>query len=122
MSESSTSGTQHTVPIALVSQLTQLVKRWDVRPADLMAAVGLEERILEDPFLRIPVPTMCALLEHGRTMTREPGLGYSLGLHTRATLYGYLGFAGLAASTVGDAINLGLQFAPLFSTALAADL
>jgi AraC-like DNA-binding protein len=122
MSESSTSGHQHTVPIALVSQLTQLVKRWDVRPADLMAAVGLEERILEDPFLRIPVPTMCALLEQARTMTGEPGLGYYLGLHTRATLYGYLGFAALSASTVGDAVNLGLQFAPLFSTALAADL
>jgi AraC-like DNA-binding protein len=122
MSETSTSGQRHTVPIGLVSQLTQLVKRWDVRPSDLMAAVGLEERILEDPFLRIPVPTMCALLDRARTMTGEPGLGYFLGLHTRATLYGYVGFAALAASTVGDAINLGLQFAPIFSTALAADL
>jgi AraC-like DNA-binding protein len=122
MSETSTSGQRHTVPIGLVSQLTQLVKRWDVSPSRLMAAVGLEERILEDPFLRIPVSTMCALLEQARTMTGEPGLGYYLGLHTRATLYGYLGFAMLSASTVGDALNLALQFAPIFSTALAVDL
>lgn len=122
MSEPSTSGQRHTVPIGLVSQLTQLVKRWSVRPSDLMAAVGLEERIVEDPFLRIPVSTMCALLQQARTMTGEPGLGYYLGLQTRATLYGYLGFAGLSASTVGDALNLALQFASIFSTALAVDL
>jgi AraC-like DNA-binding protein len=108
--------------MGLVSQLTQLVKRWNVRPSQLMAAVGLEERILEDPFLRVPVSTMCALLEQARSMTGEPGLGYYLGLQTRATLYGYLGFAGLSASTVGDALNLAVQFAPIFSTALALDL
>jgi AraC-like DNA-binding protein len=65
---------------------------------------------------------MCKLLERARARTGEPGLGYYLGLDTRATLYGAIGFAGLAAATVGDAIKLGLQYAPLFSTALAMDL
>jgi AraC-like DNA-binding protein len=113
---------EHTVPIALVIQLVGLVKRWNVSAADVLSAVGMDEKALEDPFARLPVPTMCALLERARTLTAEPGLGYYLGLQTRATLYGYLGFAFLSSLTVRDALKLALQFAPIFSTALAMDL
>jgi AraC-like DNA-binding protein len=116
------SASEHTVPIALVSQLVNLVKRWDIRPAELLSAGRMTEKALDDPSARVPVPTMCALLERARTLTEEPGLGYFLGLQTRVTLYGYLGFAMLSASTIGDALKVCLQFAPIFSTALAIDL
>jgi AraC-like DNA-binding protein len=122
MSRSSPPEALHTVPIALVSQLANVAQRWDVPAADLLGAAGLGEEQLTDPFERIPVTTMCELLERARARTGEPGLGYYLGLDSRATLYGAIGFAGLAAATVGDAINLGLTFAPLFSTALAVEL
>jgi AraC-like DNA-binding protein len=65
---------------------------------------------------------MCALLERARDLTGEPGLGYYLGLQTRATLYGYLGFAALSAARLGDALALAVEYAPIFSTALAIDL
>ncbi|HLK41015.1 MAG TPA: AraC family transcriptional regulator ligand-binding domain-containing protein, partial [Polyangiaceae bacterium] len=78
--------------------------------------------VLQDPLRRVPLPTMCSLLATARSMTGEPGLGYYLGHQTRATLYGYLGFAGLSALTVADAIRVVSQFAPIFSTALAMDL
>jgi AraC-like DNA-binding protein len=122
MSRTSPPGELHTVPIALAAQLLQLARRWDVPAADLLGAVGLSEEQLTDPFERIPLTTMCKLLERARARTGEPGLGYYLGLDTRATLYGAIGFAGLAAATIGDAIKLGLQYAPLFSTALAVEL
>jgi AraC-like DNA-binding protein len=117
-----TGSERHTVPIGLVSQVVQLAGRWRVSATDLLSAVGLDEEILEDPGRRIPVSTMCRLLERARTLTGEPGLGYFLGLQTRATLYGYLGFAFLSAPSVGDALKFALEFAPLFSTALAMDL
>jgi AraC-like DNA-binding protein len=113
---------RHTVPIGLVSQVVQLAKRWRVGATELLSPVGLSERILGDPAQRIPVSTMCKLLERARVLTGEPGLGYFLGLQTRATLYGYLGFAFLSASTVAEALKIALEFAPLFSTALAMDL
>jgi AraC-like DNA-binding protein len=122
MSLSSPLGDLHTVPIALVSQLVHVARRWDVPAADLLGAVGLSEERLTDPFERISVKTMFKLLERARARTGEPGLGYYLGLDTRATLYGAIGFAALAAATIGDALALGLQFAPLFSTALAMEL
>jgi AraC-like DNA-binding protein len=117
-----TASSEHTVPIALASQLVRLVKRWNVRADDVLSEVGLTEAVLEDPLVRLPVATMCSLLERARTLTGEPGLGYYLGVQTRATLYGYLGFALLSASTVGEALKLVLQFAPIFSTALAVDV
>jgi len=57
------SASEHTVPIALVSQLVNLVKRWDIRPAELLSAGRMTEKALDDPIARVPVPTMCALLE-----------------------------------------------------------
>jgi AraC-like DNA-binding protein len=113
---------QHTVPIALASQLVQLAKRWSVSADDLLSGVGLSRAHIEDPSGRLPVATMCALLERARGLTGEPGLGYYLGLQTRATLYGYLGFAALSAASLGDALSLAVQYAPIFSTALAIDL
>jgi AraC-like DNA-binding protein len=113
---------QHTVPIALASQLVHLVKRWEIAPDELLTAAGLSGKDLEDPSERLPVATMCALLERARALTGEPGLGYYLGLQTRPTLYGYLGFAGLSAASLGDALALAVQYAPIFSTALTIDL
>jgi AraC-like DNA-binding protein len=112
----------HTVPVALVSQLVQLLKRWQIPAAELLSAVGLDERVLEAPFERIPVATMCALLERARSLTGEAGLGYYLGLQTRVTLYGFLGFAMMSATTIGEALKIGLEFAPIFSTALEMNL
>jgi AraC-like DNA-binding protein len=113
---------QHTVPIALASQLAQLVKRWNLSADDLLSGVGLGRAHIEDPSGRLPVATMSALLERARDLTGEPGLGYYLGLQTRATLYGYLGFAALSAASLGDALALAVEYAPIFSTALAIDL
>jgi AraC-like DNA-binding protein len=113
---------EHTVPIALVSQLVQVVRRWNVSAVDLLRQVGWTEAILEDPLGRVPLPIMCSLLAAARVMTGEPGLGYYLGQGTRVTIGGYLGFAGLSALTVGDAIRVMCQFAPLFSTALEVEL
>jgi AraC-like DNA-binding protein len=98
-----------------------VAKRWHVRSEDLLAEVSLSEN-LDNPFERLPVATMCLLLERARSLMGEPGLGYHLGLQTRTTLYGYLGFAALSASSVREALGLVVQFAPMFSTALAIDL
>jgi AraC-like DNA-binding protein len=112
----------HTVPISLLAQLVELVKRWHVPADELLSQVGLSEKVLVDPLGRVPVATMCDLLERARVMTGEPGLGYYLGLQKRVSVYGYLGFAALSASSVREALALAVQFAPLFSTALTLDL
>jgi AraC-like DNA-binding protein len=59
-----------------------------------------------------------ALLERARLLSGEPAIGLHIGLHTRATLYGHLGFAVLSASTIREAIDLSIRFGPIVTTAI----
>ena len=108
----------HYFRVAHVIHLIDVVKRWDVRGEDLLAGSGVTAAMLEDPRATLPVPTMVRLLERARTLTREPALGAYIGLHTRATLYGSLGFAVLSAATIREAIDVSLRFGPIVTTAL----
>src|SRR3984957_10866372 len=115
-------GEEHTMPIAIVSQLVELVGRWDVSASELLSPAGLREDVVEDPLGRLPVTTIAFLLERARTLTGEPGLGYYLGLQKRLSVYGYLGFAALHASTLREALTLAVKFAPLVSSAFSIEL
>jgi AraC-like DNA-binding protein len=112
----------HTMPITFALQLVELVKRWHVPADELLSEVGLTEEALEDALARVPVATMSSLLERARLLTGEPGLGYYLGLQKRASVYGHLGFAALSAASLREALDLAVQFAPMFSTALKLHL
>jgi AraC-like DNA-binding protein len=113
---------EHTLPVAVVSQVVELLRRWRIPPAELLSAVSLQESVLENPLERLPVDVVVTLLERARTLTGEPGLGYYLGLQKRLSVYGYLGFAALSASSLGEALGLALRFAPLVSTAFSLSL
>lgn len=96
-------------------QLVQLVKRWKVPAAELLAPLGLVEASLEEPRAKLPRRTQQALLARARTLTGEPGIGFHMGLQTRISVYGYVGFAAMSASTLGEAIALAVQFAPVLA-------
>ncbi len=112
---------EHTVPAILVRQLVQLVERWQISPDQLLAGSVISE-VLVDPLARLPIGAMHSLLERARLLTGEPGLGYHLALQDRASTYGYTGLAASTAPTVRAAIDLAIQFAPLFSSALSISL
>jgi AraC-like DNA-binding protein len=114
----SESPTQHYFRVAHVIHLMDVVKRWDVGPAELLAGSGVTSATLEDPRATLPVPTLVGLVERARRLTREPALGLYIGLHTRATLYGSLGFAVLSASTIREAIDVSIRFGSIVTTAL----
>lgn len=118
----SESPTQHYFRVAHVIHLMDVVKRWDVSPAELLAGSGVTAATLEDPRARLPVPTLVGLVERARRLTREPALGLHIGLHTRATLYGSLGFAVVSASTIRDAIDVAIRFGPIVTTAVTVRL
>ena len=112
----------HTVPVALLRQLIDLLDRWHIPAEELLAGTSIHVESLEDPFERLPADTMNDLLQRARELTGEPALGYSLGLQKRASVYGYLGFAVTSASSLGEALALALRYAPMFSTALTLEL
>src|SRR5258708_9292022 len=106
----------HTVPVALALQTIELLKRWNVSKAERLGAAGWPEDAVDDPLGRVPAPAMNDLLAHARSLTGEPGIGYYLGLQKRVSLYGYLGFAALSAPSIRRALELSVEFAPIYST------
>jgi len=96
----------------------EVVKRWHVTGDELLQGTGLTREELAEPRAQLPVPTMVALLERARRLSAEPAIGLHIGLHTRATLYGHLGFAVMSASTIREAIDVSLRYGPIVTTAV----
>jgi AraC-like DNA-binding protein len=109
----------HTFGIAHVPHLVEVVKRWGVTRDALLAGIDLPVEAMGDPHARVPVRTMIALLERARDLTGEPALGIYIGLQTRATLYGSVGFALTSASTIREAIDLSIRYGKVITTALS---
>jgi AraC-like DNA-binding protein len=109
---------EHCFRIAHALHLLEVVKKWNVGEEELLAGTGLTRAALADPRAKLPVPTTMALLERARLLSGEPAIGLHIGLHTRATLYGHLGFAVLSASTIREAIDLSIRFGPIVTTAI----
>jgi AraC-like DNA-binding protein len=59
------------------------------------------------------------LVERARALTGEPGLGMYFGLRMQVASHGYLGFAAMTASTVAEALDLAVRFAPMLTTAFS---
>jgi AraC-like DNA-binding protein len=111
-----------TIPAVQALHLAELVRRWGVAPATLLRGAGLDERELTDPSKRLSVAELVRLVERARALTGEPGLGIYFGLRMQAASHGYLGFAAMTASTIGEALDLATRFAPMLTTAFTLSL
>ncbi len=107
------------VPAVQGLHLLELVQRWGVTPAALLRGIDLDERDLRDPSKKIGVSVLVPLVDRARALTGEPGLGIYFGLRMQVVSHGYLGFAAMTASTVGEAIDLAIRFAPMLTTAIS---
>ncbi len=110
------------MPAVHALHLVELVARWGVTRAALLRGLDLDERGLADPTARLGVSALVALVERARTLTAEPGLGVYFGVRMQVVSHGYLGFAAMTASTVGDALELATRFAPVLTTAFSLSL
>lgn len=111
-----------TLPAVHVAHLLDLVKRWNVRPEALLESAGIAEESLLDPHARLPLATIETLVTRARLLTGEPGLGIYFGLAMQISWHGYLGFAAMTASTMGEAIELATRFVPTRTSAIALRL
>ncbi|NUQ74283.1 MAG: AraC family transcriptional regulator [Polyangiaceae bacterium] len=110
------------IPAVHALHLAELIERWGVAADELFAGLGIQKDALADPAQRISIPVVEELVARARSLTGEPGLGFYLGLQMRISSHGYLGFAAMAASTVGEALELACRFAPTRTTALGLRL
>lgn len=110
------------IPGVHAIHLARVVERFGVDRERLFEGLGLDEEALADPSARISVGVVEELVERGRALTGEVGIGVHLGLEMQVSSHGYLGFAAMAASTVGEAMRLAERFAPTRTDALSLRL
>jgi AraC-like DNA-binding protein len=108
---------EHTVPAGVLLPLVDAVKHWGVDASDLLGPFSLSEGDLAQPLTRFPLAVYLALADRARTLTGEPGIGIGWGLQMRIATFGALGFATMTSATLGDALALANQMAPLGCTA-----
>jgi AraC-like DNA-binding protein len=113
---------EHSLPGAYVLYAAELLKRWHIAADVFLAGSGLDMETLADPRTRVPVPTFAALLERARTLSGEPAYGFYLGVQMRVSAHGLLGVAALSASTIREAIEVAIRFAPILTTGISLRL
>jgi AraC-like DNA-binding protein len=106
-----------TLPGAPALQIVRLLGRWNIGSEQLLAPLGLREAELEKPFARISIVALRALVDRARRLSGEPGLGFYMGLEMRASNFGYVGFAAMCAASLGEALELTIQFLPILTDA-----
>jgi AraC-like DNA-binding protein len=112
----------HTLPGSQVLQLVDVLAYWSIDTSELLAGTGLSARGLEEPQARVSVDDFNRIVTRARKLTGEPALGIFMGLRRRVTMYGYLGFAAMSASTLREALELTVLFSSTISTAVKLSL
>jgi AraC-like DNA-binding protein len=110
------------IPAIHALHLVEVCGRYGVTPSQLLGPMGLSEAALSDPGERVTLAILEKLVARARVLTGEPALGILLGMQMRISAHGYLGFAVMVASTIEEAIELGVRYAPTRTNALALSL
>jgi AraC-like DNA-binding protein len=100
------------LPAIHALHLVELVERRQVAATRLLDGLGLAREELAEPHRRVPLAVVEELVERARSLTGEPALGVLLGMRMRISWHGFLGFAAMSASTVRDALELAIRYAP----------
>jgi len=110
------------LPSVHALHVAELIEHWGVRGERLLDELHLSREVLSDPASRLPVAEFGRLIQRARQLTGETGLGFHLGLKTRISVHGYVGFAAMTAANLRQAIELACRFAPTRTSALALRL
>jgi AraC-like DNA-binding protein len=106
------------LPGIYVLDVIALARRWKVRPDALLAGTGLTEESLRDPHARVPLETCARVIERAHALTGEPALALYQGMQMKVSSHGFLGFAAMTASTIGEALAFAERFAATRTTVL----
>ncbi|MBX3182605.1 MAG: AraC family transcriptional regulator [Polyangiaceae bacterium] len=96
------------LPGAYAGQLLEVAARFGAPRAELTRGLALGE--LESPSTWVDLPTLAELVRRATELSGEPALCFHMGIQMRLSWHGFLGFAAMAAGTVGEALGLASQF------------
>lgn len=112
----------HGFPAAHVLRIVDVVARWGITADELFEGIDIDPTQLQEPLQRVSIPVLERIAERAYTLTGEPALGIYLGMQMRISVHGYLGFAAMTSSTVREALEIAMRFAPTRTSAFALRL
>jgi AraC-like DNA-binding protein len=109
------------VPVEYAVALLQLLEQQGISREQALAGTGIQPAQLESP-LRLTTHQDAMLLTHAVRLTRDPGIGYQIGLHSALTWHGMLGYGLMSCATLRDALVLWTSFLDLRTTTITMQL
>jgi AraC-like DNA-binding protein len=104
---------QPAVPVAYALLILQVAAERGVRREDLLANLGIPPRLFEDSGSHLSLLQAGRLLYRAMQLTREPALGYEIGLHSNITSHGFVGYGVMSHATPRQAFDFGSKFLKL---------
>ena len=101
------------IPMTYPRLLVDIAGEHGVALTDCLAGTGLREEELADPSATIRPSQYEPLARNILRLTENPGLCYEFGMRFRPTAHGFLGYAAMCCSTLGEALDLTVRFFPL---------
>lgn len=98
------------IPGAYVILLLDVVARWNIPESALLDPFQLTRDHLTEPQCRVPAHQLNSMLRMAHQLTGEASLGYHMGAQMRISTHGFIGFAVMTTSTVGQAVELITRF------------
>lgn len=110
---------QPVVPAAYSRLLLDLLQEKGFDEATVLADTRIDAEILGRPDGKLSPTQMAHLITNCCYLAKDPAIGYEIGLRTRLTSHGFLGYAVMSCPTLREAIRLGEKFIRLRTVLVA---
>lgn len=95
--------TELTIQAKAVEKIINLAVQYSVKPADMYAAISLDESVLSDPDNRIPFAQLVELYEKASQLTGDKNFGLHMGEIVDPKLFDVVGYSAMNSATLGEA-------------------
>jgi AraC-like DNA-binding protein len=102
--------------------VADLVEVQGVDPQEIFTGTGVSPQLMASPSQRLSLQQELALYTRIASCNCDPSLGLRIGQRINLPSYGVLGSAMMSSATVGDALQLLSEFAPMVSWASHSEL
>lgn len=114
--------TDRTLGISLVRAIVHEFGRTGRDPMGLLDAVGIDRRILDDPYARLDVHRYRALQRLALERSEDPAFGLTMGEHASLASFGLVGHMVMHCRTLRDGLDLCVRYYKLVADADAPRL